>query len=238
MREYVSRLFDDEDVTSFFEFEGATRANTDNGALYASVAYAGGTATIDVYNHPDRTAASKVCAGSTATIPGTVTLAESNASGITGTVKVNKAQSAEYVELGALYADDGDLAVFEHDLSGLLDESGQLAGMDGFEGFLREAKREIDSIVEIRLRTSEAGWVGWRAPKFRVTSDVSRAAVAEALALVFWHVRRGFDDPVAKTAISYKQKARQILSSAAIEVKGPLGETVTLSPLASTVHRR
>lgn len=104
-------------VLSGWSFSGPVKGtNTDpDGKLFLDVTESGGTYTISLYSAPQKTTASKVAEGSTASaLPQVVSLAEQNASGLSGSVTLesfSKNDTDIVLEIpfhyARLYRDDG-----------------------------------------------------------------------------------------------------------------------------------
>ncbi|MCK6439775.1 MAG: hypothetical protein L6Q71_06180 [Planctomycetes bacterium] len=135
-------------ISRDWRITGHDRINTDDGRLYARLTTTSGTTTIELFNRPERMPADLVASGS-GTI-GTVTLAQANSSGLSGSVELI-AQPSFDATLIVFYATDEDLDVYEENLASLLDTGGMYAGEPGFERYAALAKRRLDDMIVARI---------------------------------------------------------------------------------------
>lgn len=121
----------------------------EQGRLYWKVTSNGASSTLKLYREEALAAGDEVATSSTFTISSTafvtVTLAQANSSGLSGSCRV-RAGATSTGDCIITYAVEDDLKRVTHDLTSLLSSS-QWEGVARFEGALRQAKQEIDGWI-------------------------------------------------------------------------------------------
>ncbi len=183
--------------TALWVIHGATRANTDHGRLYVSLADVGDAMEVSLWSDPDHAwlvARGALSAGNN----GPVELEPQNDSGLSGEVLLVNAEPTRVVELDVFYACDDDLAAIQGDIGAFLND-GQFAGRPGFSAATAAARRELDSWLEAR------GLARLRFDSLRPLADICAHL---ALAVIYRHLRRRGDDPASELAAFHDARAR------------------------------
>lgn len=219
MLEYVTTHDDPNTVFLRWVIDGAARANTDHGRLYARVTQLGGDTTVSLYRDAARTLL--VADGTISGDTGSVTLAQQDSSGLSGSVEVAGAMPFD-ATVDVFYADDDDVIALQKDVGGFLDD-GAFAGRPGFAEPLARAKRVIDALLAARFPH------GWRADALSPLAD---ACARYALFFIYDHLSTRPDDPAAALALHWRREARSALPAIRLSINGE-----TLSPFTSRVTR-
>lgn len=219
MLEYATTHDDPHGVFTRWTLDGAVRANTDHGRLYARVTQPGGDTTVSLYSDAARTqlVADGTISGDTAP----VTLTQQNSSGLSGSVEVTGAVQFDPT-VDVFYADDDDVTALQKDVSGFLD-GGEFAARPGFAEPLARAKRVVDALLAGRFPQ------GWRADALSPLAD---ACARYALFFIYDHLSTRPDDPAAALALHWRREARLALPLIRLSINGE-----TLSPFTSRVTR-
>ena len=219
MLEYATTHDDPDAVLSHWQLDGAARANTDDGRAYVRVSQSGGDYTISLYRDAART--QLVALGTRSGDTGDVTLAEQNASGLSGSVHIQHATAFDAC-VDVFYADDDDVAGLQQGVSGFLVD-GEFAGRPGFAEPLARAKRVIDALMNARYPE------GWRADSL---APLAEATARYALFFLYDYLSTRPDDPGSHLAAHWRREARAVLPSIRISLAGEV-----VRPFTSRIQR-
>jgi hypothetical protein len=199
MLEYVTTHDDPDAALTNWVIDGATRANTDHGRVYAKVG-------ADVSLYRDAACTQLVASGA---LDGLVTLAEENDSGLSGSVRL--ASTAPLIAtLDVFHADDDDLRALQTDIDKFL-VNGQFAYRPGFADPLARAKRLVDS------RMDDCLGKGWRADSLQPLADIT---ARYALCYMYDYLSTRDGDAAGQRSRHWRERARAMAPAICLSFDG------------------
>lgn len=214
-------------------FDGFTAGNTDKGLLYFNLVVSGGTATLTYYKWSTKASGDAVASGSASVESDTmteITLAASNASGMTATATFDLTSSSASITDGKVivsFSFDDDLKLKEKQVSSLA-PSNQWEG-EGSAGcaFVRAHRvATVWCLEQMRMRLR--GQVNLDAKDLPDLFDVDfsmedlrNAGVHRALYHIYWNRKNSplaDEDPHALMALWYKDESESIMNSISIHL--------------------
>ena len=208
MLEYVTTHDDPSHVFTRWVIDGANRANTAHGRIYARTTSDVEDCVLSLYGDAARTAL--IATGTlNAASTGNVVLTEQNDSGVSGSVHLQNATALD-ATLDVFYADDADLSARQKDIGGFV-IAGEFAGRPGFSDPLARAKRVIDALMNARFPE------GWRADDLQPLAD---ATACYALYFIYDHLSTRTDDAAAQLASAWRRNARRVLPLIRLNLNG------------------
>ena len=167
---------------------------------------------LELFKDEGYASADLVCSGPI-TAGDTVTLAENNSSGISGSARVGHTDGIESTgEVIVSYASELDMLQYQKCIVDYLDDNGQFNGEDRFENPLKRAKLHLDKQIRNKLDP-------WFRRKGSFEVDMSAIAKPRqlseihalyALYLIFFMVNAG-DEELSKFAEKYKTMSGSLL---------------------------
>lgn len=192
--------------TSAWRFAGASRANTDQGRLYVTIAGSAGSVAVSLYRDAART--ETVAGGIHPEGAGLLNLNALNNSGLTGRVHLESPAAGEG-ELDLFYACSDDLRALQAGISDFL-TAGRFAGEPGFELPCASAKRTLDRLLQARQCQV----------RFDTLLPLADVAAQYALAFIYDFLAHRQGDPATFLAEKYRQQAAAALTALRLSVEG------------------